>query len=195
MKNRKKEVIFIFTAAFIFLFIGLFMYGLIFNYVAPYMFGKNYDKGALATMIGWSATLFIGYCGYILIDKWKDQEHKKIIRDNASNTLNYLGKFINIALSLSNKEELLVEEFKEYQETYYDAYLSLNILYKLTEDPEVFKSQKFLQDTYLSINNIRTLIISNQITFDVGKTEMRNFIISLGEVHKKCSYFMNIHNI
>ncbi|MFW2037764.1 hypothetical protein ACG92Y_04440 [Acinetobacter ursingii] len=195
MKNRKEEVTFIFGTGFIFLLIGLFTYGLIFNFIAPSMFGKNYDKGALASMIGWSATLFIGYAGYILIDKWKDQEHKKIIRDNADKSINYLNKFTTMALYQSNIKDLSITDFDSYQSAYYDTFLSLNILYELTKEPDLKQIQDLFKDTYLETNNIRMLIIDNIISFEEGKNEIRELIFSTGIIHKKISYFMNINNI
>jgi len=195
MKTRREEVNFIFCSAFIFLCIGLCMYGIIFNTVAPYLFGKEYDKGALATMIGWSATLFIGYCGYILIDKWKDQEHKKIIRENANTALNNLKKFITLALAQSHIKELSTNDFRKFQEVYYDTYISLDILSELTNDPELEDLENFFMHTYQDINENRSQMIQNKITFIMFEEEIRKKIVSLGDIYRKCARLMNIHNI
>ncbi|ENU94155.1 hypothetical protein LF296_13670 [Acinetobacter vivianii] len=195
MKTKKEEVTLIFCSAFIFLCIGLCMYGIIFHIVAPYIFGNGYDKGALATMIGWSATLFIGYCGYILIDKWKDQEHKKIIRDNANIALNNLKKFMTLALAQSHIKELPMNDFRKFQEIYYDTYISLNVLSKLIKDPELDELENFFKNTYQDINEVRSQMIQNKITFIICEEEMRKLIVSLGVIYRKCARLMNIHNI
>lgn len=195
MNNRTRELFLLFRLALIFLGIGISFYGLIFEVIAPRLFEKNYDKGALASMIGWSATLFIGYAGYLLIDKWKDQEHKKIIRDNADKSLNYFNKFTTMALNQSHIKDLTINDFENYQTAYYETYLSLNILYELTQEPDLNELQEFFKETNLEINNLRGLIIENKISFEDGKNEIRKLITSTGKIHKRIAYFMNINNV
>lgn len=82
MKETFKEVLRLLVLALLFVGLGVIFYWLIFIVIAPYYFGEEgFDEGALSTMMGWSATLFIGCAGYILLDKWKEQENKKIARD------------------------------------------------------------------------------------------------------------------
>ncbi|MBO3671309.1 hypothetical protein J5N52_04630 [Acinetobacter soli] len=194
MINKKREIISLFIVALIFLCIGINFYGLVFETIAPLLFQKDYDKGALASMIGWSGTLFIGYAGYLLLDRWKDQEHRKIIRDNAFIAFEALHHFLTSTLNQIYVNNYCETDSKMYEESFYKAYFSLYRLNKLTDDPELKEQLEKLGTIYKEVSTIRIKVNTSHLLRKDGHIQIKEQVLKIESSITICSHYINIHN-
>lgn len=184
--QRKPELRFLFNAAFYFIVAGILFYWLIFKVIAPYFFGElGFDKGALATMMGWSATLFIGYAGYYLLDKWKEQENKKIERNEIIFAYKQLVQWTTEAFDLSHRSEWQKTDFNEMKESYYRVYANLVLIEKLSDKLEFSSISKEFSTIYKNVIHIKIEQMDGQLDQNTCKEKIRNYIADVDKIYNK----------
>lgn len=153
----------------------LLSYWFIFDFVVPISYYDNdLDKGAFATMMSWSATLFIGYAGYILLDKWKEQENRKVERDEIIFAYKQLVGWTTKTLDLSHKPEWKKSDFNEMKESYYQVYAILVLIENLSDKSEFILISKKFTDIYNKIIDTKTEQIDEKL--DQNVCEEKGFV-------------------
>ncbi|MGV2948652.1 hypothetical protein [Acinetobacter sp. AGC35] len=125
-------------------------------------------------MMSWSATLFIGYAGYILLDKWKEQENRKVERDEIIFAYKQLVGWTTKTLDLSHKPEWKKSDFNEMKESYYQVYAILVLIENLSDKSEFILISKKFTDIYNKIIDTKTEQIDEKL--DQNVCEEKGFV-------------------
>lgn len=180
----------------IILIVCIFIYLIFQSLVSLNLFDKPSDWSSVLTgLLSWSATIYTPIVAYLLFTDWREQEHKKLIRDQAIESIKTLQRYITINLHLSHKEEITVNEFEELQSVYYAAYLSMNMLHKLTKSEDFLVYQEKIQGSFKTVLSYRELIMSGEVDFLVGKEIIRSAVNSTSTIYNKISDYMDINKI
>ncbi|WP_180180562.1 hypothetical protein [Acinetobacter sp. YH01021] len=184
--QRKTEVTFLFSAAVAFILLGILSYWFIFDFVVPISYYDNdLDKGAFATMMSWSATLFIGYAGYILLDKWKEQENRKVERDEIIFAYKQLVGWTTKTLDLFHKPEWKKSDFNEMKESYYQVYAILVLIENLSDKSEFILISKKFTDIYNKIIDAKIEQIDEKLDQNVCEEKIKNHIADVDKIYSK----------